>query len=112
MQLLTKPIREKLITNYKQSNQPGYDPIPVVKFFTPDAGATWLIADMNPQDEILFGLCDLGLGCPELGYVGLDDLSQLRGPFKLPIERDRHTKLDKPLSAYTALARQHQHITC
>ena len=41
---------------------------PVVKLFTPDAQPTWLLTELDPDDEDLaFGLCDLGLGEPELG---------------------------------------------
>lgn len=37
--------------------------------------AIWLIASMNPMDEdTLYGLCDLRLGYPELGYVRLSEL--------------------------------------
>lgn len=46
------------------------DPLPVIKLFTPDAGATWLLTELDPDDpDIAFGLCDLGLGNPELGSV-------------------------------------------
>ena len=34
----------------------------------------------------MFGLCDPGL--PELGYVGLNELQAVRGPWGLGIERD------------------------
>ena len=38
--------------------------------FTPDAGATWLLTEIDPDDhDHAFGLCDLGQGFPELGYV-------------------------------------------
>lgn len=82
------------------------DPLPVIKLFTPDAGATWLLTEVDPDDEDrAFGLCDLGLGCPELGWVSLPELEALRGPFRLPIERDLHFRADKPLSAYADEAR-------
>ena len=42
--------------------------LPVVKLFTPDVNATWLLTELDPEDpDISFGLCDLGVGCPELG---------------------------------------------
>jgi hypothetical protein len=48
------------------------DPRPVVKLFTPGAGAAWLLTELDPDDpDIAFGLCDLGLGFPELGSVRL-----------------------------------------
>lgn len=47
---------------------PDSDPVPVVKLFTPDAGATWLLTEIDPDDhDRAYGLCDLGLGMPELG---------------------------------------------
>ena len=52
----------------------------------------------NP--DILFGLCDLGLGCAELGSVLLSELAAYRGRFGLGIERDIRFKADKTLSAY------------
>ena len=79
---------------------------PVVKLFTPDANATWLISEIDPDDpDRLFGLCDLGLGSPELGYVSLAELKTVRGPLGLPIERDRHFNSSMPLSRYADEAR-------
>jgi hypothetical protein len=84
---------------------------PVAKFFTPDAAATWLISEADPGDpDRLFGLCDLGLGEPELGWVSLAELSALRGPLGLPVERDLHFSANKLLSAYTLEARLHRRI--
>ena len=54
------------------------DFFPVVKLFTPDANATWLLTELDPVDEdCAFGLCDLGLGFPELGYASLNEISLL-----------------------------------
>ena len=50
--------------------------------------------------DIAFGLCDLGMGCPELGSVSLSEITALRGALGLPVERDRHFKATKRLSAY------------
>lgn len=79
---------------------------PVVKVFTPDAGANWLLTEIDPDDaDMAFGLCDLGLGCPELGYVSLAELGAVRGRLGLPVEVDRFFRPDRPLSAYAAAAR-------
>lgn len=51
---------------------------PVVKIFTPDASATWLFIEVDADGEILFGLCDLGLGSPELGCVSIRELISVR----------------------------------
>ncbi|MFB9984939.1 DUF2958 domain-containing protein [Mesorhizobium kowhaii] len=108
MQILTQDLREKLLANGRQQ-QPlrgtgsEIDFVPVVKLFTPDAGATWLLTEIDPDDpDIAFGLCDLGLGCPEIGSVSLTELASVRGRLGLPVERDRHFKANKPLSAYAS----------
>ncbi|MFY7834828.1 MAG: DUF2958 domain-containing protein [Novosphingobium sp.] len=82
------------------------DPHPVIKLFTPDAGATWLLTEIDPDDEDLgFGLCDLGLGMPELGYVRLSEIAAVRGRYGLPVERDTSFIADRPLSHFAEEAR-------
>lgn len=82
------------------------DPHPVIKLFTPDAGATWLLTEIDPDDEDLaFGLCDLGLGMPELGYVRLSEIVAVRGRYGLPVERDGSFIADRPLSHFVQEAR-------
>ena len=105
--LLTKDIHERLLKNGRlrqqsqMADQGEPDFLPVVKFFTPDAGCTWLITELDPEDpDMGFGLCDLGVGCPELGYVSLSELASVRGVLGLPVERDRFFKATKTLSAY------------
>lgn len=67
----------------------------------PDGPGTWLLTELDPAEPTrAFGLCDPGLGSPELGYVDLTELAALRGRLRLPIERDRHFIPDRPLSAY------------
>lgn len=101
--LITKAERAQLLANGKHSSEdPSFDPYPVVKLFTPDAGATWLLSEIDPEEpDLAFGLCDLGLGFPELGCVLISELLAVRGRFGLPVERDRHFEAKKPLSAYT-----------
>lgn len=95
-----------LANGHRTAGGDNIDPLPVIKLFTPDAGATWLLTEIDPDDEDLaFGLCDLGLGCPELGSVRLSELAAVRGRLGLPIERDEYFNADKPLSAYAAEAR-------
>lgn len=103
--LITDEQRAQLLANGRRSiEDDGFDPYPVVKLFTPDAGATWLLTELD-SEEIAFGLCDLGQGFPELGYVSLAELEGLRGNWGLPIERDLHFRGDKPISAYAREAR-------
>lgn len=104
--LLTTAQRAALITNGQRSlSDPKFDPLPLVKLFTPDASATWLLSEIDPHDPTrAFGLCDLGLGCPELGWVSLTELAAVCGRLSLPVERDRSWRAEKPLSAYAAEA--------
>lgn len=99
--------RERLLANDRLSAAgEDLDPLPVLKLFTPDGNATWLLTEIDPDDPgIAFGLCDLGLGEPELGFVSLAELASVRGRLGLPIERDEHFRPDKTLSAYAAEAR-------
>jgi hypothetical protein len=82
------------------------DFLPVVKLFTPDAGCTWLLSELDLEDsDIAFGLCDLGLGFPELGSVRISELESERGRLGLRVERDRYFSPCKTLSAYADEAR-------
>jgi hypothetical protein len=106
--LFTETIRQKLLANGARSAAGEVnDPIPVVKLFTPDANATWLLTEIDPDNpDIAFGLCDLGLGCPELGYVSLSEIAKLRGPLGLPVERDQYYVQKRPLSEIAKMARR------
>ena len=106
MQLLTQCQTFDLLRNGKSNPNGEQDFKPVVKLFTPWANATWLLSELNPNDQdIAFGLCDLGQGTPELGYVSLSELRSLRGPAGLTVERDLFFKADKTLQGYADEAR-------
>lgn len=90
----------------------GADHRPAVRLFAPDANASWLISEQDPQDsDRLFGLCDVGHGFPELGYVSVAELLVFRGPKGLRIERDNSFVADRPLSEYVNQARAAGRIT-
>ena len=76
----------------------------------PDAQCAWLLTEIDPDHQLAFGLCDLGMGEPEPGYVSLTELRTVRGKLGLPVERDEHFEADKTLSAYADEARQHRGI--
>lgn len=106
--LIPDELLVKLIENGRTSEeQDGFDPFPVVKLFTPDAAATWLLTEgyVEESDVRLFGLCDLGLGSPELGYALLSEIEDVCGELGLPVERDLYFKADHRLSAYAKIAR-------
>jgi hypothetical protein len=111
--LLPPSLREQLVANGRRSLRgEDLDPPPVVKLFTPDGAATWLLTEIDPAAPTrAFGLCDLGLGAPELGYVDLSELAAVRGRLGLPVERDVHFHGDRPLSTYAAEAQAAGKIT-
>lgn len=81
------------------------DHTPVVKLFNPVGAATWLITECD-DNGTAFGLADLGFGTPELGYVDLQELADIKlvgGHVR--IEQDLHFTADKSLSQYAAEAR-------
>lgn len=116
--IFTADIIRKLVANgnaTREAQAAGKDEPdhkPVVKVFNPYGAATWLFTEID-EDGRLFGLCDLGQGFPELGYVSREEVETLRirrGPCQLPLERDAHFTADKPLSEYAAEARLAQRI--
>ena len=78
---------------------------PVVKFFSPVGAATWLSSELDEDGDILFGLCDLGFGCPEMGSASLAEITAVTLPFGLTIERDLHFEGRFPLTVYADAAR-------
>src|SRR3546814_762499 len=79
---------------------------PVVKFFNPLGAATWLATELGRDGDTLFGLADLGFGCPELGYFSLSEIRAVRLPYGLWIERDLSFESSFPLSLWTESARR------
>ena len=85
MDLVTKALREQLPPLYSQEQEA--DPLVLCKFFTPDSNWSWYTLEFDGQD-VFFGLV-VGFE-EELGYFLLSELTQARGPFGLPVERDLH----------------------
>jgi hypothetical protein len=111
MHLLTEKQLQELTKNGLPKNR-SKDHFPIAKLFTPDAGATWLLTELDCKDtSIAFGLCDLGFGFPELGYVSLEELHEVRGPLGLPIEQDKYFEAKFPLSVYAEAARKMRQFT-
>lgn len=111
MKLLTNTLRTQLLENGRRQHPvrgttDEMDFVPVVKLFTPDASCTWLLTELDPEDpDIAFGLCDLGLGFPELGAVRISELDSVRGPMGLPVERDLYFTARQSLCEYAEAAR-------
>ena len=105
MILLPLALRARLVANATRVGLAGHDPAPVLKLFNPLGPATWLATELDGDGDTLFGLADLGFGCPELGCFSLSEIAAIRLPFGLAIERDEAFATDIPLSRWTELAR-------
>jgi len=111
--LITKEQAAQLLKNgvESQNSDGSLDRAPVVKLFTPDAQCTWLLSELDPCEPTqAFGLCDLGQGYPELGYVSLSELSSVHGPMGLHVERDNWFVATQPMCVYAEAARRAERI--
>jgi len=84
MKLLTKELKKKIPKLYEQDGL-GDDAIVYAKLFCPWNQWTWYILEYDGNDTIFcYVLGDFN----EFGYVSLSELQDVRGPFRLGIERD------------------------
>jgi hypothetical protein len=95
----------------QREDLPEPDPVPLIKFFNPCGAATWLASELDEDGDTLFGLADPGFGCPELGSFSLSEITAIRLPFGLRIERDLAFSTSHPLSLWARTARSLGSIT-
>lgn len=99
----------QLLRNGKYCDQ---DHRPVALLFLTNTRCVWLINEINPDypDEA-FGLCDLGMGSPELGYVSIEELilTQSDNDFVLLVNNPNF-KPAYPMSVYYQVASEAQRI--
>lgn len=105
--IFTPEVIQQLQANHKEQEpvkgtDAERDFTPVCKLFLPWTSGTWLLTEMD-EDGLAFGLADLGY--PEMGYVSLDELWEVKGPAGLLVERDIHWRPKKTLSEYATEAR-------
>ena len=100
MKLLTKVLRDKLISNHVKHKQAWNDEHPtsedfkvVVKLFNPTGIGTWWLSELDPETNNAFGVAELHER--EMGYVNLTELEEFRGRFGLGIERDLYFSANK-----------------
>ena len=117
--LVTQELMKQLRANARR----GSEVPPVLKIFSPAGSATWLILSIEKDEDTMFGLCDLGMGFPELGYVSLQELRETDVPIRLringenevklslPLERDLYFQPTHALEVYTEASRKHDCIT-
>lgn len=101
MILLTPEVRERLLAN---GREPETDHVPVVKFFNPLGEGVWLATSLDADGDTLFGLADLGE--PELGSFSLAEMTSVRLPFGMGIERELLFEGMVPISVWAEAARR------
>lgn len=92
------PRAPKLITKELERSLPRIgaveherDPLIRAKLFTPDSNFNWYLLEYDPRTREAFAYVervyqDGAEG--ELGYVSIDELEGIRGPYGLGVERD------------------------
>ena len=104
---LTAPQYRQLVANHHARLRADTTAdTPVVKFFA-SGSATWLLSELDPETGEAFGVCDMGMGSPELGNVSLDKMCALGGTVRNPrrwVERDLWFRPSKTLTEYQAQA--------
>ncbi|MDQ0589907.1 DUF2958 domain-containing protein [Variovorax paradoxus] len=107
MTFLTEQQRAEMLANgTARARGQAIDPYPVVKLYTLDAAACWLLTELDADGDRAYGLTDAGTGFPELGHVSLSALERVRGPQGLRIIADPHFRARQPLSGYAADAQR------
>ena len=79
---------EDIVGNIPGTGETSSNPDPIfhLKWFTPDSGFTWYVAEYDPVDRIAFGFV---IGpFPEWGSFSVDEIRSVRGALGLPVERD------------------------
>jgi hypothetical protein len=73
---------------YANENTPLADQTVHAHFFS--SNGDWYITEVDKDEGLAFGHCDLGQGFPEWGYVSLIELEETRGRYGVAVERDVH----------------------
>ncbi len=98
--LIPDDLRPTLIANGARDG----DHVPVLKLFSPVGPGTWLITELGDDGDTMFGLCDLEMGFPELGSVSLSEITAVKLPLGLTIERDVSFQGRVPISRWMEIA--------
>ena len=84
MKLITKEIRNKTPQLYTQDSEK--DPMVYAKFFNPYGRATWLMLELDKDNDRAFGFVSWGIN-PDLNELGYFSIKELKDN---GIERDRY----------------------
>lgn len=112
MVFLTDDQRRQMLANgAARARGEDIDPYPVVKLYAPGSDACWVLAALDADGDLAYGLIDAGTGFPEVGQVSLKMLAGIKGPKGLPVAVEPGYKARKTLSAYVADAQRDGMVT-
>lgn len=96
MRLITDQLAKTLPTVGSTSDKSAKDIVIGAKLFALGSAATWLVAEYDAENNLIFGYADLfgqgTAGGAEWGYTSLDELGSLRYMGIPRVERDIHFK--------------------
>ena len=96
-----------LISRDHQQRDAHFDPAPVVKLYLPGSDFAWLIAELDPEAPTIgWGLADLGVGFPELGFVDLQEIHEACAKRRVYIAQDWDFRAAKSVGQYARDARR------
>ena len=78
----------------------------VLKLFNPTGVGTWYLAELNPETNVAYGLCDIHE--KEYGYVDLNELLAFKGQMGLGVERDMYFQ---PTSLESCFSKASSNVT-
>ena len=112
MDWLTDSLKEELLEagrRQKEADARGEAcKLPVLTYVVLGGVGRWLLAAVSPDDpDIAFGLCHLSGGLPELGYIRLSEMAQLRNAHGIaPFEDSMFKQADRlDVTEYADMAR-------
>jgi hypothetical protein len=112
MTFLADEQRDEMLANgAARARGDDIDPYPVLKLYTPDSGASWVLTSLDADGDTAYGLIDMGAGFTELGVVSLSMLAGIKGPRGVPVAVEPNYKARKTLSAYVADAQRDGMVT-
>lgn len=111
--MIPQNLIEIMVHNAQEvQNQLAKDHAPVVKLHSRYGKAIWLLSELDPVNNIAYGLCDLGQGNPELSYVSLPDLASIKhARLKVPmVEADLAFDGKFAMSVYLKAAKEARRV--
>ncbi len=99
--------RALLVNGVAARRERNFDPYPIVKLIAPWIDTVWLLSDAMPEDpDYVFAVRLVNDGSPDLRYVHLSKLAEMRGPKGETVECDAAFVADKTLASYVQEAHQ------